>query len=66
MVEIYNVTWAEDGTVDATLRQGDLYVRCEGIGLWDEELCDEAVFEEWVEYADAGEDGYSKWRAIAG
>ena len=64
MFEIYSVEYNDEGTVDVTLKQGDLFVRCEDIALWDEGTCDDAVFEEWLEYAEAGEQGFKMWRAI--
>ena len=48
-------------TVKVTLRRGQDIATCDGILIWEDE--DEEylnnVFDEWVEYAKAGEAGYS-------
>lgn len=40
----------DDGTADIA--------QCGGILIWDEEYLDNDLFEEWVSYAVAGEEGY--------
>lgn len=56
----------QGGTVNVTLRRGDAFVRCEGILIFEEEDFDEVadeIFEEWMEDAKAGEEGYTTWVA---
>lgn len=47
-------------TVDVTLmRDGGETVKCEGILIWEDELADDDLFDEWVAMALAGEEGYT-------
>jgi len=46
-------------TVNVTLSDGKQTVRCDGILIWDDEGCDRDTFEEWISYAEAGEEGYT-------
>lgn len=48
-------------TVNVTLERDGEFARCEGILIWEEELADSDLFEEWVAMADAGEEGYTTW-----
>lgn len=48
-------------TVAVTLQRGNEFVECDGIVLWEEELVDEDLFEEWKGYAEEGEKGYTYW-----
>ena len=48
-------------TVKVTLQRGNEFACCNGIVIWDEELVDEELFEEWKELAEAGEEGYTYW-----
>jgi hypothetical protein len=59
-VDMRDVADNTDGTVSATLVCDGVAVRCEGIAWLDEMDNDErmAVFEEWHELAQAGEEGY--------
>lgn len=56
----YSSEYASGSTVTVTLQRGDVFAKCEGILIWEEEMADEA-FEEWVMLADEGEEGYSVW-----
>ena len=46
-------------TVNVTLKRGEDFAICEGILIWEEELADSDLFDEWVAFAVAGEEGYS-------
>jgi len=45
-------------TVKVTLRRGKAFASCEQILIWDEEYAEDC-FEEWMECALAGEEGYT-------
>jgi hypothetical protein len=48
-------------TSTVTLQRGSEYARCEDILIWEEEhaaMC----FDEWKEFALAGEEGYTYWQ----
>lgn len=45
-------------TVCVTLKRGNDFATCDGIAIWDEELIDDDMFDEWVSYAMAGEEGF--------
>lgn len=45
--------------VKVTMKRGDDYAICEGIVLWEEEYVGDDLFDEWVAYAIAGEEGYT-------
>jgi hypothetical protein len=50
----------QDDMYNVTLQRGNEIASCTGIMLWDDEIlemCD--LFEEWVEYALEGEEGYA-------
>ena len=55
----YESEYASGETVDVTLQRGDVQVCCTGILLWDDSDDLNAVFEEWLELAEAGEEGFS-------
>lgn len=61
--EFFMGTDTSGSTVNVTLRRAGLlgteYVTCEGILIWDEDIACEEVFDEWVGYAEAGEEGYT-------
>jgi hypothetical protein len=42
-----------------TLQRGDEFVTCDGIVLWEEEYVSNDLFDEWVAYAIAGDEGYT-------
>lgn len=46
-------------TVNVTLQRGEDFASCDGILIWEEELADSDLFDEWVAYAVAGEEGYT-------
>ena len=46
-------------TVKITLQRGDEWASCDGILIWEEEDELDAVFDEWVDCAQAGEEGYA-------
>lgn len=45
-------------TVKVTLRRGTEVASCDGILIWEEEYAEDC-FDEWVECALAGEEGYT-------
>ena len=52
-------------TVKVTLQRGDEIATCDGILIWGEEMADDGTFDEWVECAIAGEEGYTHTTAAA-
>ncbi len=48
-----------DGTVKVALRRGGDVAVCDGILIWESELVDDELFDEWVAFAKAGEEGYA-------
>ena len=46
-------------TVNVTLQRGGDFVSCDGIVLWEEEYVSNDLFDEWVAYAVAGDEGYT-------
>jgi hypothetical protein len=46
-------------TVNVTLKRGEDFATCEGILIWEEEYVGDDLFDEWVAYAVAGEEGYT-------
>ena len=61
MFEVYSVEYNDEGTVDVTLLRDGVFVRCEDIAILEEEALDDAIFDEWMEYAEAGEQGFKMW-----
>lgn len=60
-IKLVNVHYNDSDKLCATLTNGNIGVQCEDIAWWDE-LADaemDALFDEWRELADAGEDGYT-------
>lgn len=55
----YSSEYASGSTVKVTLQRGEEYVTCDGILIWEEEYVGEELFEEWKQYALAGEEGYT-------
>lgn len=57
----YSSEHMSGSTVKVTLQRGTQFVSCDGILIWEEEyLCDD-MFDEWRQYAAAGEEGYKYW-----
>ena len=54
----YASEYASGSTVKVTLQRGKDFATCDGMLIWEEELAEEA-FDEWMDCAVAGEDGYS-------
>lgn len=57
--EYYTGPTTSGSTVNVTLQRGEDFVSCEGILIWDEEMCDSELFDIWVAMAEAGEEGYT-------
>lgn len=55
----YASEYASGSTVKVTLQRGEEYATCDGILIWEEEYVGDELFEEWKQYALAGEEGYS-------
>lgn len=54
----YSSGYTSGSTVKVTLARDGEFVTCDGILIWEEEFAEEA-FDEWVECALAGEEGYT-------
>ena len=54
----YASEYASGSTVKVTLQRGKDFATCDGMLIWEEELAEEA-FDEWMDCAVAGEDGYT-------
>ena len=54
----YTSAYASGSTVKVALKRGEDFATCDGILIWEEELAEDC-FEEWLECAAAGEEGYS-------
>jgi hypothetical protein len=66
VVSVEDGGWYSDentsgSTVNVTLCKGDMFAKCEGILIWDEDGADDDTFDEWVAMAQDGEEGYSVW-----
>ena len=57
--EYYTSAYASGNTVDVTLQRGKDFVRCNGILIFERELVDNNLFDEWVAAAKAGDEGYT-------
>ena len=56
----YSDAYTSGSTVNVMLKRGDDFASCDGILIWDAESLDlDEVFDEWVELAVSGEEGYS-------
>lgn len=55
----YSDAYTSGSCVKVTLERDGDFATCAGILIWDEELVDDALFDEWVDMAKAGEEGYS-------
>ena len=51
--------YTSGSTVKVTLQRGEDFATCDGILIWEEELADSDLFDEWVACAVDGEEGYS-------
>ena len=54
----YAGAYTSGSTVKVTLQRGEDFASCDDILIWDEELADSDLFDEWVALAQAGEEGY--------
>ena len=57
----YVSEYANGSTVTVTLERDSERVSCADILIWEEEDVGNDMFEEWKEYALAGEEGYRHW-----
>ena len=57
-IKVVNVFAHSNGTYSVTLQRKNLLVTCVDMDIWDEASVDEDLFEEWVEYAREGHEGY--------
>ncbi len=55
----YASEYISGSTVKVTLQRGGEFVTCDGIVLWEEEYVSNDLFDEWVAYAIAGDEGYT-------
>lgn len=55
----YSDAYTSGSTVKVTLRRGDEVASCDDILIWEEELADSDLFDEWVALALDGEEGYT-------
>lgn len=56
----YMDNYTSGSTVTVTLYKDGVYAKCEDILIWDAEFAEDA-FDEWMELAADGEEGYSTW-----
>jgi len=57
--EYYSSAYASGNTVNVTLRRGKDFVKCDGILTFEREQVNSNLFDDWVEAAIAGEEGFS-------
>jgi hypothetical protein len=57
--EYYSSAYASGNTVNVTLRRGKDFVKCDSILTFERELVNNDLFDDWVEAAIAGEEGFS-------
>lgn len=55
----YSGQFTSGSTVKVTLQRGKEVTSCDGILIWEAELADSDLFDEWAELAQAGEEGYT-------
>ena len=55
----YSGAYTSGSTVKVTLKRGEDFATCDGILIWEEELADSDLFDEWVALAVDGEEGYT-------
>jgi hypothetical protein len=56
----YSSEYTSGSTVTVTLQRGNTFAKCEGILIWEEEYMEDC-FDEWLDCANAGEEGYTTW-----
>ena len=54
----YAGEYTSGSTVKVTLQRGEEVVSCDDILIWEQELADNDLFDEWVALALDGEEGY--------
>ena len=54
----YTSAYASGSTVNVTLKRGEDFATCNSILIWEEDMAEDC-FDEWMECAVAGEEGYS-------
>ena len=59
----YSDEHTSGNSVKVTLKRDNEYASCDGIVLWDEADVDNNMFDEWVEFAQAGIEGFEHWQA---
>ena len=57
--EYYSSAYTSGNTVNVTLRRGKDFVKCDGILIFERELVDNDLFDEWVAAAMEGDEGYT-------
>jgi hypothetical protein len=57
--DYYSSAYASGNTVNVTLRRGKDFVKCDGILTFEREQVNNNLFDDWVEAAIAGEEGFS-------
>jgi len=57
--EYYSSAYASGNTVDVTLQRGKDFVRCNGILIFEREQVNNDLFDDWVEAAIEGEEGFT-------
>jgi len=57
--EYYSSAYASGNTVNVTLRRGKDFASCDGILIFEREQVNSNLFDDWVEAAIAGEEGFS-------
>ena len=55
----YSGEYTSGSTVKVTLERDGDFATCDGILIWEEELADSDLFDEWVALAVDGEEGYT-------
>lgn len=57
--DYFNSDYTSGSTVNVTLKRDGETAKCEGILIWDEDMMDDDLFDEWKAMAEAGEAGYT-------
>ena len=58
----YSDKYISGSCVKVTLQRGKEFARCGQIVLWEEEYCDSDLFDECVDMATDGVEGYEYWQ----